>query len=572
MNKKIMSNKPTFKTMMLLCVLIPVSIGVISIGLLALAALNKDLTQMGYGQLEIAVQGLQNVYQERINQLNYKGTDEDEIKDIIEYNHTLVDSMLQNEIELTVFVKSKRFITSLKDETNTSGRNEGTAADDSIWETVKSGNTFENKGVKINNKSYMVYYAPLYNSNGTVIGMLFAGLPQTELQSILTTFIKIISLGILAVAAILILLIVYFSMRFSKFTTMLSNTLLNIANGDLTDNNTKKSAMIKELDISIQAADKAREQLKDIVSTVENQMSLLANDMNITHENINQSLDTSENIAGATGELANGAEQLSENVQSTAALMTDIGKDIDDINNLVNETDKSMFQLNKISGKAEQAVISLLQANEETTSITNEIVDGIMTSSKAANEVNTAVTVIQEIASQTNLLSLNASIEAARAGEAGRGFAVVANEINNLATQSTKSVELITNIVQSIISTSDKNTELASKIKNSVDNEQEVLESVKKSFGNMQVNVENVLSNIQVITEKVKDLNKNKVQVIDDVESLSAIAEESAAATEETSAMTEEMTAAMKEIDGLTSRAKNAAITLENNLKSQFKY
>ena len=572
MNKKIMSNKPTFKTMMLLCVLIPVSIGVISIGLLALAALNKDLTQMGYGQLEIAVQGLQNVYQERINQLNYKGTDEDEIKDIIEYNHTLVDSMLQNEIELTVFVKSKRFITSLKDETNTSGRNEGTAADDSIWETVKSGNTFENKGVKINNKSYMVYYAPLYNSNGTVIGMLFAGLPQTELQSILTTFIKIISLGILAVAAILILLIVYFSMRFSKFTTMLSNTLLNIVNGDLTDNNTKKSAMIKELDISIQAADKAREQLKDIVSTVENQMSLLANDMNITHENINQSLDTSENIAGATGELANGAEQLSENVQSTAALMTDIGKDIDDINNLVNETDKSMFQLNKISGKAEQAVISLLQANEETTSITNEIVDGIMTSSKAANEVNTAVTVIQEIASQTNLLSLNASIEAARAGEAGRGFAVVANEINNLATQSTKSVELITNIVQSIISTSDKNTELASKIKNSVDNEQEVLESVKKSFGNMQVNVENVLSNIQVITEKVKDLNKNKVQVIDDVESLSAIAEESAAATEETSAMTEEMTAAMKEIDGLTSRAKNAAITLENNLKSQFKY
>ena len=154
----------------------------------------------------------------------------------------------------------------------------------------------------------------------------------------------------------------------------------------------------------------------------------------------------------------------------------------------------------------------------------------------------------ESIASQTNLLSLNASIEAARAGEAGRGFAVVAGEISSLASQSDQSSKEIKAIVDEIIATSNKNVEYAGQISEAVNNEGVVLNQVNDSFTVVNEKVEGTVAAIHTIAEKTQELDAAKAQVLDDVSSLSSISEENAASCQETNASMEEIGASIQTI------------------------
>ena len=97
------------------------------------------------------------------------------------------------------------------------------------------------------------------------------------------------------------------------------------------------------------------------------------------------------------------------------------------------------------------------------------MVDAMTRINETSKNIENIISEIEDIASQTNLLSLNASIEAARAGEAGRGFAVVAEEIGGLATQSAQTVSEINNIISELSQNSEKSMELMKKMSEASD-------------------------------------------------------------------------------------------------------
>ena len=147
----------------------------------------------------------------------------------------------------------------------------------------------------------------------------------------------------------------------------------------------------------------------------------------------------------------------------------------------------------------------------------------------ASKKVVGIITAIEDIADQTNLLSLNASIEAARAGEAGRGFAVVAAEIGNLANESARSVNTTRDLISVSLSEIEKGNAL--------------VDEVVKSLGNAVSKVGEVNSMIQKTADNAVMQMQSMNQIRDGVEEMSQGIQDNSAMAQETSATSEELAA-----------------------------
>ena len=293
--------------------------------------------------------------------------------------------------------------------------------------------------------------------------------------------------------------------------------------------------------------------LQSELSSVVNRVATGTNSLNSAVGEVSIAVETCNNakdgINQAVEEMAKGATEMAESVQNNAASMSDIGNAIDSINTVTTDTDASVKTVDTIAKEAKQTLNKLLEANDKTITTAEEVARGILESSEAVQKIEEAVRAITDIASQTNLLSLNASIEAARAGEAGKGFAVVAGEISKLAQQSDDSAKEIRIIIDNVVKASDANIELTNKITESVKNEGSVLAEVNTAFDNVSSSLVTVTEGIETITDMMGTLNVDKDAVVDEISTLSSISEENAASTEETSASTQELGANIENIN-----------------------
>ncbi|MBQ0041993.1 MAG: hypothetical protein KBS85_01555, partial [Lachnospiraceae bacterium] len=369
--------------------------------------------------------------------------------------------------------------------------------------------------------------------------------------------VLMIAIGVtLAAVALVIVIALIIKKQMSKTAAAMAV----LASGDVGAKIDVKSS-VAELNEIVGAAQQIQGNLESTMTTVNSNMTELTSQMSEVSSAVYTSNEAKNGITAAVEDLAKGSMEMAESVQNTAAKMSEIGVEIEDIASLSGEANDNADKVISISSKAKSNLTSLIEANKETAKISEEVAIGIMDAGTAVEEISKATQVITDIASQTNLLSLNASIEAARAGEAGRGFAVVASEISNLAAQSDKSAKEIQEIVQNIIEASNKNTELAKKIKDSVASEGEVLAEVDESFNEVASCIDVTTANITEIKAKTVNLDSAKNQVLDEVSTLSSISEENAASTQETNASTEELAANIESINGQTENV--ARITAE---------
>ena len=232
--------------------------------------------------------------------------------------------------------------------------------------------------------------------------------------------------------------------------------------------------------------------------------------------------NSSEQVSAGADDLAKAAQGLADGAQSQAAAIEELVATAITVAEQVEENKKDAEK----SARHTNEVTTMMEESQGQMSRMREAMNKIQ---EASNKVVGIIKTIEDIADQTNLLSLNASIEAARAGEAGRGFAVVASEIGNLANESARAVNTTRDLIGVSLSEIEKGNVLVDDVVKSLSGAVEKIDEVN---GMIQKTAENAVTQMQSMT-----------QIRDGVEEMSQSIQDNSAMAEETSATSEELAA-----------------------------
>ena len=479
----------------------------------------------------------------------------------------LVDNIKEaSDIDITIFYGNIRYMTSLLDSSD--NRMIGTrAGDEVVKEVIENGNEYFSRNVDVYGEKYFGYYIPLYNNEGTPVGMVFAGIPQADakaqIQSILLVMVGIV----FATAVLAAIFLVFIVRRLVQALRKGSVALEQVAHGDL--NVELDRTVLKRKDeignIS-RAIMRLKEELSGTIAVIKTQSDELNGAAAYLQNRTAETSDSLSQVERAVGEVAEGATNQAEETQTATDNVVNMGHMVEETASEADEMNQSAQNMRKLGQEAFDTLHELQRINEEAKQSIDVIYEQTNTTNQSAQKIKEATNLITSIAEETNLLSLNASIEAARAGEQGRGFAVVASQIQKLAEQSNESAKQIENIISDLIADSDKSVETMDSVRGIMDKQSQNVVRTDECFGEVLKGIESSIETIAGIADKAEKMNGAKVSVVDSVQNLTAIAEENAASTEETSASIIEIANAVADISARAEQLKGIADKMDESM------
>jgi methyl-accepting chemotaxis protein len=281
----------------------------------------------------------------------------------------------------------------------------------------------------------------------------------------------------------------------------------------------------------------------------------------------NQISQTAEDVSNAVQEIASGATQQADEIQNASENVGKIGDAVGDVQSSTDNLSGLADKMKEASEVSSNSLASLQNSSSEMTAKIDEISRTIAATQDAVSAINDKVEGIASIATQTNLLSLNASIEAARAGEAGKGFAVVAEEIGKLADDSKLMADEIRKEMDVLLDQSKAAVVAAEDVRQGNMDQQMALGETLDAVNGMLGDISSTVGGVQLISQGAETCESSKNAVVDTMSALSAISEENAASSEETGASMQELSATVTTLAGSANSLKEIAEKLNKEME-----
>jgi methyl-accepting chemotaxis protein len=405
----------------------------------------------------------------------------------------------------------------------------------------------------------------IYSKIGTTGAVVGALIPYSELTS-RAYFIRFFTVIIVVIASILAGIIgISVASGIDKIIRNILHTLTKAADGDLTVKvYTKRKDEFLNLSMGI---NHMIENMKDLIRKASSVGAVVISSTQNVTQNSELLLAASTDISMAINEIQEGIIQQATDTEHCLHQTDELSNQI----NLVYENsiaiENIMIDTKGVVTNGIGVIDQLNDATKANIQITNKTIKDIEELKVESNAITEIIEVINDIAGQTNLLSLNASIEAARAGDAGRGFSVVADEIRKLSTKSLSAATEIEQLINNITKKTQSTVDTARQAESISKTTEAKLENVVQLFNVINVHVDDLAIKMSKIAEEVSDIDKVKNDTLNAIESISAVAQETSAATEEVDATALQQLEAVTKLNEAAKSMGNNAAQLEKTIR-----